>query len=195
MSMREITLKDWYEIQDIMSVQDEYTIFNLIDYFYGIDSTSLPLTELSKYDISFLNDFNNLDRVKLQDEYVINGTTYVGHTDLTKINVAQFIDFQNYVKVQPIRYEKVMSVFIMPKGCKYNEGYDMKKVQQDLLELPFIVVQKLAFFFEIQLQMFVKLFLFYLTQDLKKMDGEKAKQAAKLIEEMQAITTELCPTF
>ena len=53
-----ITLKDWYEIQDILSVEDEYTTFNLLDYLYGIDSSNMTLAEVSKYSggLSFLND-------------------------------------------------------------------------------------------------------------------------------------------
>ena len=69
-----------------------------------------------------------------------------GFLDLTKVTVAQFIDYQNYIKETPVKFEKVLSVFIIPEGHTYNDGYDLQQAQQDMLELPFVVVQKVAFF-------------------------------------------------
>ena len=75
-----ITLKDWYAIQDILSIEDEYTTFNLLDYLYGIDSSNMTLAEVSKYSgtLSFLNDLEKYKDIQLEDKYTINGTTYTG---------------------------------------------------------------------------------------------------------------------
>lgn len=181
-----ITLKDWYEIQNILSVEDEYTTFNLLDYLYGIDSTNMPVVEVYKYTnaLSFLNNTEAYKTIQLEDKYTINGTTYVGFLDLTKVTVAQFIDYQNYVKENPIKYEDVLSVFILPEGHTYNDGYDMGKVKEDILELPFVVVQKVAFFLGKQLQTFVSLFLCYLKMEMKEMKGIDKKKKKLLIDNL-----------
>lgn len=174
-----ITLKDYYEIQNIISVQDDYTTFNLLDYLYNIDSSNMPLVEVNKYagGLSFLDSIDTAYKnIKLEDKYTINGTTYVGFVDLTQVNVAQFIDYQNYLKETPTKFEKVLSVFIVPEGHTYNDGYDIKQVQRDMLELPFVVVQKISFFFLKQLQVFVQTTLFCLTGELKNLKMEKEKR-------------------
>lgn len=181
-----ITLKDWYEIQNILSVEDEYTTFNLLDYLYGIDSSNMPVVELSKYTnaLSFLDNTEAYKTIQLEDKYTINGTTYTGFLDLTKVTVAQFIDYQNYIKETPIKFEKVLSVFIIPEGHIYNDGYDLQQAQQDMLELPFVVVQKVAFFLGKQLQTFVSLFLCYLKMEMKKMKGIDKKKKKLLIDNL-----------
>ena len=191
-----ITLKDWYNIQDILSVQDDYTTFNLLDYLYNINSSDMSLSEVSKYSnsLSFLNDAANFENFVCEDEYTINGTTYVGFVDITNISVAQFIDYQNYIKEQPVKFEKVMSIFIIPKGHTYNDGYDMKSVQNDLLELPFRVCQKVAFFLVKQLQTFVQITLYYLTAELEKTEMEKEKKDT-ILYNLQQMTSQLSELF
>lgn len=191
-----ITLKDWYNIQDILSVQDDYTTFNLLDYLYNINSSDMSLSEVSKYSnsLSFLNDAADFENFVCEDEYTINGTTYVGFVDITHISVAQFIDYQNYIKEQPVKFEKVMSIFIVPKGHTYNDGYDMKSVQNDLLELPFRVCQKVAFFLVKQLQTFVQITLYYLTAELEKTEMEKEKKDT-ILYNLQQMTSQLSELF
>ena len=181
-----ITLKDWYAIQDILSIEDEYTTFNLLDYLYDIDSSNMTLAEVSKYSgtLSFLNNLEKYKDIQLEDKYTINGTTYTGFLDLTKVTVAQFIDYQNYIKETPVKFEKVLSVFIIPEGHTYNDGYDLHQAQQDMLELPFVVVQKVAFFLTKQLQTFISLFLCYLKGDMKKMKGIDKKKKKLLIDNL-----------
>ena len=191
-----ITLKDWYNIQDILSTQDDWTTFNLLDYLYDIDSTNMSLNEVSKYanSLSFLNDAADFKDFECKDEYEINGTTYVGFVDITHISVAQFIDYQNYIKEQPVKFEKLMSIFIVPKGHTYNDGYDMKTVQNDLLELPFRVCQKVAFFLVKQLQTFVQITLYYLTAELEKTEMKK-EEKEMIIDNLQKMTSQLSELF
>jgi hypothetical protein len=99
----------------------------LIDVVYGVDSIHLPVKDLPKYSISFLRD--PIENVKIQDQYEINGTLYNSNAHLTEFSAAQYIDYSNYCKEDPIKYEKVLSVFFIPAGHTYNDGYDINKVQ------------------------------------------------------------------
>lgn len=193
---KDITLRDFYAIEDIMSVQDEWTVYNLLDYIYKIDSTNMPITEIGQYDVSFLNECKNFKDIKLEDKYTINGTTYEGFVDITKITVAQFVDYQNYMKEKEMRFENILSVFIVPEGHTYNDGYDLAKAKEDILDMPFVVVQKVAFFLTKQLETFVQIFLYYSKEEVKKMKIPKEKKQI-LIEEMERVGTllsELSPT-
>lgn len=196
MNWSNITLKKYLQIQDILSVEDDYTVFNLIDVIYDVDSQSLPISEVKKYDISFMG--NKIPKAKLKDTYTLNGTIYNSNLDLTKVTAAQFIDYQNYIKEQPLCYEKLLSVFFIPKGCdKYNTEYDILKVQQDVLELPIDVVHTISFFFRNQLHLFLMLFPFYLIQQVEKMEIpiEKKQMLIKSIKEMDSLNLESFHTF
>lgn len=185
MTWKDITLKQFYQIREILSVEDEWTALNLIDCIYNIDSQSLAINELKKYDISFLNQ--PIPEAKLQKYYIINGTKYNSNFDLTKVTVAQFIDYQNYLKEDEVKLERLLSVFFMPDGYKdYNSGYDIIKVQEDLLELPIAVAQSIGFFFARQLRVFFWLFRYYLIKQVKKLKMEKAekKELIKNIKKM-----------
>lgn len=69
--------------------------------------------------------------------------------DLTKITVAQYVDFQNFIKL-PMRegMEKILSIFLIPDGYKYNDGYDIVDLQKVIREnLSFRVAEGLLSFF------------------------------------------------
>lgn len=186
-----ITLRDWYQIQDIISVQDEWTMYNLLDYLYNIDSSNMPISEIKNYSLAFMNDLDALDNVKIDKDL---DTRYDVDLDITKLSVAQFIDYQNYSKEENPKLEKLISVFVWPKGHTYNDGYDIKQVQEDILNWPFAVVKKVGFFLAKQLETFINLTLYYLKADLKKMGLKNQKEIDKLIEQTSSLLSELSPT-
>lgn len=187
-----ITLKDWYAIQELLEVQDEWTMYNILDYLYDIDSTNMPISELRNYSLAFLNNTEQLDNYKVPEVY---DDKYSCNLDLTKISVAQFIDYNNYIKEEPVKFEKILSVFIYPKGATYNDGsYSIEAVQNDILEFPFALVKKLAFFFGQQLTTFTTITLFFLQREMKEMKTPKTDKMAELINQANSMISEFCPT-
>lgn len=186
-----ITLRDWYQIQDIISVQDEWTMYNLLDYLYNIDSSNMPISEVKNYSLAFMHDLDALNNVNVDKEL---DARYDVDLDITKLSVAQFIDYQNYSKEENPKLEKLISVFVWPKGHTYNDGYDIKQVQEDILNWPFAVVKKVGFFLAKQLETFINLTLYYLKADLKKMGLKNQKEIDKLIEQTSSLLSELSPT-
>ena len=91
------------------------------------------------------------------------------------MSTAQFIDYQNYIKNN--RIEEILSCFFVPAGHSYNDGYDIEKVKKDLLSLKITDAYALAFFFELQLKMYCRLFHRYLLRSMKK-----AKMSKETIE-------------
>lgn len=169
MTWKDITLKQFLEIQDIIQVQDDYTAINLINCIYNLDCEELPITELKKYTLDFLK--TDIPEVKLKKHYTLNGRTYDSNFDLTVVTTAQFIDYNNYIK-DP-NYVDLLSVFFIPEGHKYNDGYDMKQVKEDLLQLDICTVKSAAFFFDRQLRILYKLFQHYSIKRLKKEKVDK----------------------
>lgn len=82
------------------------------------------------------------------NEITLNGNVYEIKYDVQNITTAQYIDFQTFIK----DYEKYMvelaSIVIIPKGKKYNEGYDIVAVQRDIRDYMSIVdLSSICFFF------------------------------------------------
>ena len=91
----DITLQQYYQIKELLTNEDEYTVLNILDVLYGIDSASLPISALSKYNnaLDFLKD--EIPVVDIKKKYNIHGHTYESNCELTKVSTAQFIDYQN----------------------------------------------------------------------------------------------------
>ena len=107
------------------------------------------------------------------------------------MTAAQFIDYQNYIGTE--HFEDYLSVFFIPEGHKYNDGYDIEQVKKDLLELDFPTVKSVAFFFTIFLAKLQNSFLSYLKKDLRKMkmEKEKRKEIEELINKLEKTNLEL----
>lgn len=179
-SWKDITVEKFYKIQEILEVQDDYTALNLISAIFDIDAENLPINQLAKYSVKFLND--NVPNVKLKKYYKLNGREYDSSCDLTTLTVAQYIDFNNYSKKETLRYEEMLGVFFIPKGHQYNDGYDMLQVQRDLLTLDICTVHTAAFFFRNQLAIFLMAFQDCLSRQLKNMN--LTKEQHKTIESL-----------
>lgn len=181
----DITLQQYYQIKELLTNEDEYTVLNILDVLYGIDSASMPLNELAKYNsaLDFLKD--EIPVVDIKKKYNINGHTYDSNLELTKVSTAQFIDYQNYLKEKEPKYEKLISVLFIPDGHSYNDGYNIKEVQDDILHMSMVDVQSIAFFIKKQFQLLLSLFQFYLTLSIQKMNLTK-DQKQKLLDQLNA---------
>lgn len=185
---KDVSLNQFIEIQNLLNEPDDYLMFNLLDLVYDIDSASMTVPQLAPYKdaLSFLN--TSIPHVKLLEEYTLNGTVYESNFDLTVVTVAQFIDYQNYVREEKPSFEKLLSVFFIPKGMEYNKGYDIKKVQDDVKELDMCTISTLTFFFKVQFLMFSNLFQSSLQQTIEKMDlkPREKEEVTKLLEAMSS---------
>ena len=150
-----ITIEKYYNIKDILDDETDDDItknVKLVAVITGKDEDevwSMDMAEAGEYisRLQFLNKFelpkNPNMKIKLPnyDLVVIK--------DLSKINVAQYVDFQNFVKL-PMKegMEKILSIFLIPEGCKYNDGYDIIDVQKEIRKnLSFRVAEGLLSFF------------------------------------------------
>jgi hypothetical protein len=62
----------------------------------------------------------------------------------------------------------MLSVFLIPEGHKYNDGYDMLQVINDINDLPVTVVNDAAFFFGRHFSVFMETFQSYSVKQIQK---------------------------
>lgn len=175
---KDITLRQFNKIQDLLQEIDEYTTLNIIDVLYDVDSANMPAMEvMNKYahSLDFLMTTIPTNE-KLKDVYIINQREYNSNINLTQMTTAQFVDYQNYAKENPVDISKCLSVFIIPKGHTYNDGYDLKQVQDDIEDLDMVTINTLAFFFKKLYILLLEITLLCLTQDTKKMNIQTQKK-------------------
>lgn len=82
-----------------------------------------------------------LERDGIKEEYIVAA-------DLDKMTVAQYMDFQNFWDKRNDYMGNLLTVFIIPKGHKYNDGYDILGLAQyfeDTLSIKFW--NEVCFFF------------------------------------------------
>ena len=136
-----ISLKKYIELKDLYldpEITDEDRLIYQIKMLFDIDPLKLKPTELHKYinEMKFLGE--KIPKVKLKSKYVLGENTYVLKKDLKDFTVAQWIDFQNFLKEDGgniDNYYKILSVFFFPEGKdvkEYGEGYDIEQVRQDI---------------------------------------------------------------
>lgn len=71
---------------------------------------------------------------KIQKNYNLNGRTYRTLLSMDEMTTAQFIDFNGLMNDLDERLPEVLSIFLIPKGHKYNDGYDKNEVIKDISE-------------------------------------------------------------
>lgn len=71
-------------------------------------------------------------RSAIRKTYLVAGWE-LNVTEAKDVNVAQWIDFQNYGRDLENRMADILSVVLIPKGKTYNEGYDIAALKRDLL--------------------------------------------------------------
>ena len=150
-----ITIEKYYKIKDILDDETDDDITKNVKLVAVITNKDeqevwdMDMAEAGEYisKLTFLNKFELPKHPNMKIK--LPNYDLVVIKDLTKINVAQYVDFQNFVKM-PMResMEKILSIFLIPEGCSYNTGYDILDLQKEIREnLSFRVGEGLLSFF------------------------------------------------
>lgn len=186
LSWEDVKVGQFNDLSDILNakLEDEEKVVSLVEFFYGSDVTDLTVDEFKKRVnmLSFLKD--DIPDNKLKKEYTINGNKYVTSAQLDKITAAQYLEYTNCLKASA-PMERILACFLFPKGHRYNDGYDMTEVYEDLKKMSIVDANSIAFFFKIQLLTYIKTSQYYLKQGLKTMGMkmESAKEINEAVEE------------
>ena len=137
MNWTEISIRQYNDVKDVFlnpEFSEEDRIILLINILFGVDALKLKTSELNKYveQMKFLGE--KVPKMKLRDKYKLRENTYVLKKDLKDFTVAQWLDFQNFLKngSDTDNYANLLSVFFIPEGeTEYGE-YDVESVRQDI---------------------------------------------------------------
>ena len=136
------------KMEDMQAVQAE-----LLAIYADTDTDTImsyPLTKyhklLEKFYADYFTDFSKAEPA-IKDKYTAGDMVLVPMLDFTQITVAQMMDF-SVLSTDPVEnIEKLLAIFLIPKGKKYNDGYDLLEVQKAILKMSFNELSPLLAFF------------------------------------------------
>ena len=162
-----VNLNQFILLQDVFKIEDDTEkMISVAEIILGNDVTNLPLKEFNEQmkQLEFLKEEipTSVPPKKLE----INGKKYFMDCLLGNITTAQYVDFNNHSNTGD--FAKMLSVFIIPEGHTYNDGYDMLEVINDIGMLPIPIANSTAFFFGRQFSVFMRIFQRYSAKQIKK---------------------------
>lgn len=177
MEWKDITLDKFKKLEQAIKIEEEVPLLKnalIIQALFGINTDNLTIPELGKYikELEFLN--NPCPKTLAKTKYTINDNKYTVKLDLSKLTVTQYMDYQELVKTQD--YAKILTVFVIPEGHNYNDGYDIKKVEKDINDMSIIDVLAIYNFFTISFLYCTEHLNDYLNQMMKKTDQKVQKR-------------------
>lgn len=185
LSWNDVTLFQFNKLQELLKMEDETErIIAISELLYGEDVTDLTLGEFRKRidGLAFLKE--EIPTSIPPKSIEIKGRKYQVKSLLGDIKTAQYLDYVNHLKTG--KYNMLLSVFIVPEGHEYNDGYDLMQVFEDVDNIPITVALSIAFFFSRQFLKFTQIFQSYSAKRVKKMKLPK-KEEEQLLKAIQTL--------
>lgn len=140
---------------------------------------NLTQNEFSKL-LTQTNFLVDMPKVKVTDKYRINGADYQVFLSLKQMTVSQYIDFQTFYADTEKYFCELLACFLIPKGKKYGEGYDIDVVVRDIGEhLSIVDANSILFFFALLYRSLTKAMLSYSVRQMKKLMKKTKDKAEK----------------
>lgn len=165
--------------------QDEDKIWSLsINEFRALQVQSLWMQEFP------ISDNPKFSTIK------INKETYCIDTNLQNFTIAQYIDFQSFYS-QRKSNEKVLgnilACFIIPKGKKYAEGYDIQELVSTLNDnLDILTANEIMFFFLKQYLISIRVLANYFNWMMKR--AKKKNKNKQQMEDLEILWDQMKKT-
>lgn len=179
MTWYNVTFRQFLMLQELFKIEDETEkLLSIAELLLGEEITELPISQF-KEEIKVLDFLKEaLPDSNPPKKVEVNGRKYYMDCLLGNVTTAQYVDYVNHAKTNDIC--KMMSVFLIPEGHKYNDGYDMEQVFEDINDLPVPIVNNTAFFFGKQFKLFMRIFQRYSIKQIKKTKMPKAAKKAMI---------------
>lgn len=149
--------------------QDEDNIWSLsINEFRALQVQSLWMQEFP------ISDNPKFSTIK------INKETYNIDTNLQNFTIAQYIDFQSFYSKRKSNERvlgNILACFIIPKGHKYAEGYDIQELVSTLNNnLDILTANEIMFFFLKQYLISIRVLANYFNLMMKRLKKKSKNQ-------------------
>jgi hypothetical protein len=179
-SYDKLTLGIYRELLAIEKTEDDVSygikILSALSDYSEDELMDMPMDEFQSLmaKTSFLNTpMQKLDWKHLGKTITINGKKYNIIKDARKMTAGQYIDYKSYMKdadkfIEMLPY--ILTVFIIPEGCKYNDGYDIEDLAKELNDnLDLKTALSITDFFQHQSKLSMLTSLRYLKWMMKRM--------------------------
>ena len=140
-SYNKLTLGKYMEIQEVSrneSLEDidkQVQILSILTGMAEEEILHLPIQDYKELvaKSGFLNP-ENINYQPVAKKYLLGKFELIPCRDFRKIETCQYIDFQTYAPDLDKYLVEFLSVILVPKGHRYNEGYDILEVQKAIRE-------------------------------------------------------------
>lgn len=194
-SWRDITINEFFEIKDHLKdfeslYEKEIYLIAFVNNISEEDVYNMPISKVKELqkEASWLNSFEISTDVKFK-KITINNTKYNIDTDLQHFSVGQYIDFQTFY---PKRFNEqnyignLLACFIIPKGHKYNDNYDIKEVIDDINNtVDIMTANEIIFFFLKRFLISIKALENYFNWQMKILKKISPKKTQKKVAYLQ----------
>lgn len=196
-SWSDITINDYKEILEIQNreydsdLEKGIAVLSVLCEKSEDELYSIPITELNSLlsGISWMSEEFTFNKKWSSKHIKINDKKYDVICNINKFTVAQYADFQIYwdKRGDVNNMGKLLTVFIIPEGHKYNEGYDIVELANTLENWVSITdYNSICFFFLKVCALSIKESLFYSNfQMMKMIRKEKDKEKKKELKQLQ----------
>ena len=178
----DVTIEKYMEIKAVIEEQYDNDVTNVKLVSILSDMTeeevgNLNLTEYKKLNekLIFLTEMPS--KKMIATKYKLGGCEFEMMMNIQDMTVSQYIDYQTFIKDTEKYLVELISIFLIPKGKKYNEGYDIMKVHKLIKEnLSIVDALSMSDFFLLWYQSLTKATLHSLIRRLKKMKKKMKNQ-------------------
>lgn len=132
----DISINQFAQIKDAMEIEDEVeknlTLLAIIEKTNLNTIMEMPMNEVREK-MNQLQFLYKKPRTRLmKGKYKINGKTYRVFLKPDEMTTAQYIDFQSLADNCIDHLPEFLAVFLIPENHKYNQGYDLDEVRDDI---------------------------------------------------------------
>lgn len=183
------------EIVEDKSIDEELRNVEVVSLLSGRSSDELMSIPFADYRMvanmcDFLNHQPKIQRPKKR--YKLGDFDCCVELRPEKLTTAQYIDFKELASRASDQLVTFLSIFIVPRGKKYNEGYDMRELHEAIREyLPITEAQSIVAFFFDRLHYLIRNTLCYTAKAMKRerlKTSEGKRKKAEIMEEMKILT-------
>lgn len=185
---KDINLKDYKKIVEINNRELDSNLekdIAVLSVLLGVEESevyNLSIVELRSLieQINWVYEYDFKPTGKLVNKLKIDGIEYTVNPDINSFTVSQYMDFQNFWDKRNERMGNLLAVFVIPKGKKYNEGYDVIELA-DRLEEIFTLDDwnNVCFFFLKNYLTSIKASLLYSDWQMRKMQRKEKNSQKK----------------
>lgn len=195
-SWKDVTIDEYFDLCERLSddtLTDYEKIIIKIAFITGKNEDEIWNLSWSDFrslqvEALWMDEFQLKENVKFKS-IEINGEKYSIDTNLQNFTVAQYIDFQTFFPKRKINKRvigNILACFIIPKGKKYAEDYNIQELVENInSNLDIMTANEIMFFFLKQYLISIRATANYFNWILKRM-----KRKSKNSQEIETVEKE-----